>query len=194
MPALVPVIPCQPWVLMIVMHSESRPYRSCCPAAIVWRFVLFGVLWLFLSGADIRGWPFGVAATLAAVWLHLRLAGADQRRLRPLAVVRFIPYFVGLSILSGIDVMKRVLHPALPIDPALIDFPLHIDHEGGRVLLADCVSLLPGTISARLDPEVLLIHTLDKGLPVLSTVRDLERRIEELYHRAARPEPAEERR
>lgn len=175
------------------MHSESRPYRSRSPAAIAWRFVLFGALWLFLSGADIRGWPFGLAATLAAVWLHLHLAGADPRGLRPLAVVRFIPYFVGLSILSGIDVMKRVLHPALPIDPALIDFPLRIDHEGGRVLLADCVSLLPGTISARLDPEVLLIHTLDKGLPVLATVRDLEKRIEKLYRRTA-PEPAEERR
>ncbi|MFO7606061.1 MAG: Na+/H+ antiporter subunit E [Desulfurivibrionaceae bacterium] len=176
------------------MHSESRPYRSCSPAAIAWRFVLFGALWLFLSGANISGWPFGLAATLAAVWLHLRLAAGDPRRLRPMAVLRFIPYFVGRSILSGVDVMKRVLHPAMPIDPALIDFPLHIDHEGGRVLLADCVSLLPGTISARLGREILLIHTLDKGLPVLSTVRDLERRIEKLYLRAARPEPAEERR
>ncbi|MFN2366581.1 MAG: Na+/H+ antiporter subunit E [Desulfurivibrionaceae bacterium] len=176
------------------MHSESRPYRLSSPAAIAWRFVLFGALWLFLSGADISGWPFGLAATLAAVWLHLHLATNDPRRLRPLTVILFIPYFIGLSILSGVDVMKRVLHPALPIDPALIDFPLRIDHEGGRVLLADCVSLLPGTISARLDREVLLIHTLDKGLPVLSNVRDLERRIEKLYRRAARPEPAEGRR
>ncbi|MDT8336148.1 MAG: Na+/H+ antiporter subunit E, partial [Desulfurivibrionaceae bacterium] len=93
------------------MHSESRPYRSSSPAAIAWRFVLFGALWLFLSGADISGWPFGLAATLAAVWLHLHLAAGDHsRRLRPLAVIRFIPYFIGLSILSGVDVMKRVLH------------------------------------------------------------------------------------
>lgn len=174
------------------MHSESGPYRSSSPAAIAWRFVLFGVLWLFLSGADIRAWPFGLAATLAAVWLHLGLTAGGSGRLRPLAVVRFLPYFAGLSILSGVDVMRRVLHPALPIDPALIDFPMHIGHEGGRVLLADCVSLLPGTISARLGRDILLIHTLDKGLPVLTNVRDLERRIEKLYHRAARPAPAEE--
>ncbi|MDR9500603.1 MAG: Na+/H+ antiporter subunit E [Desulfurivibrionaceae bacterium] len=168
------------------MNFRSRPNPSFPLAAVAWRLGLFSGLWFLLSGGAIQSWPFGLAASLLATWLLMRLPLEQPRRVRLLAIVWFIPYFVGRSLLSGVDVMRRVLHPALPIDPALVDYPLVIDHQGGRVLLANCVSLLPGTISARLGPDILLVHSLDKELPVVETIQDLERRIERLYHPAAK--------
>jgi hypothetical protein len=41
--------------------------------------------------------------------------------------------------------------------------------------------LLPGTISAQLADNRLIIHSLDKGLPTLTTIRELEERIAGLY-------------
>lgn len=184
--SLMPVLQRSATGVMIVMNFRSRPKPSLSLAAVAWRLGLFSGLWFLLSGGDIKSWPFGLAASLLATWLLVRLPLEQPRRVRPLAIVWFIPYFVGRSLLSGVDVMKRVLHPALPIDPALVDYPLVIDHQGGRVLLANCVSLLPGTISARLGPDILLVHSLDKELPVVETIQDLERRIARLYHPAAK--------
>lgn len=166
---------------MIDMSSRTNTYSFATPAAVVWRLALFGCLWLFLSGGNMASWPFGLGTTLLATWLHMRLSARQTRRLRLAAIIRFVPYFIGLSFLSGVDVMRRVLHPRLPIDPALVDYPFIISHKGGRILLANCVSLLPGTISAQFQPDTLLIHSLDKRLPVVETVRDLERRIAALY-------------
>lgn len=166
---------------MIDMSSGTKRYTFSTPAAVAWRLALFGCLWLLLSGGNMASWPFGLGTTLLATWLHMHLPARQPRRLRFASIIRFLPYFIGLSFLSGVDVMRRVLHPRLPIDPALVDYSFIIDHEGGRILLANCVSLLPGTISARFRHDKLLIHSLDKRLPVVETVRDLERRIAALY-------------
>ena len=150
--------------------------------ALAWRLGLFGVIWLTLCGGEFGSWPFGLPAVILATWFDLQLAGGDQpRALRPLVLLRFLPFFFGKSILGGLDVMARVLNPRLAIDPGLVEFPLTIPHGRGRIFLANCITLLPGTLSARLADDHIIVHTLDKGLPVLATIQDLERRIASLY-------------
>lgn len=164
--------------VMIAMSARSF---SDAVTALGWRLLFFAGVWFLLSGGHLHSWPFGLAATLMATWLHLRLSPRPVTALRPLAVLRFIPFFMVRSISGGIDVMVRVLHPRLPIDPALLTYPLTIDHDGGRILLANSITLLPGTMSVRLGADAIEVHTLDKGLPVLATIADLERRIMQLY-------------
>lgn len=154
---------------------------SVHPPALAWRLGLLAILWLIFCGGDLGSWPFGLPAILLATGLHLKLAGGQSPRLRPLILARFVPFFVVRSLVSGIDVMVRVFHPRLPIDPALVEYPLSIDHDSGRILLANCITLLPGTISARLSQDAIVVHTLDKGLPIVATIYDLEERIKKLY-------------
>ena len=111
----------------------------------------------------------------------MQLASPQENTLRILVLVRYLPFFLYKSFVSGVDVMFRVLHPRLPIDPGLVDFPLTIPHQAGRIFLANSISLLPGTLSVRLNDQFLIIHVLDKGLPVLTTIQDLERRVAALY-------------
>lgn len=154
---------------------------SVHPSALAWRLGFFAILWLLFCGGELGSWPFGLPAILLATGLHHKLARGQGRRLRPLMLARFVPFFVVRSLASGIDVMVRVFHPRLPIDPALVEYPLSINHDSGRILLANCITLLPGTISARLSQDAIVVHTLDKGLPIVATIHDLEERIKKLY-------------
>ncbi len=155
---------------------------SVPPAAVAWRLGLFGALWFILCGGELGSWPFGLPTVVLATWVDLQLAGNGQTRaLRPLILMRILPFFFWKSILGALDVMARVLKPRLPIDPGLVEFPLTIPPGGGRILLANCITLLPGTISARLADDRIIVHTLDKGLPVVAKIQDLEGRIASLY-------------
>ncbi len=168
---------------MIAKASGSRSYLSVSSViAVAWRFVFFCILWFIFSEGDFRSWPFGVPTVLVATWFSSSLTtGPEVCRLKVLRLVPYIPFFLIKSLGSGVDVMKRVFHPGLPIDPALIEYPLTISHEKGRILLANSITLLPGTISAQLCDDHIVVHTLDKGLPVQETIRDLEGRIASLY-------------
>ncbi len=149
--------------------------------ALAWRLVFFTALWFIFCRGELGSWPFGLPAIIAATWLHLQLGGNQAISLHPFRLALFVPFFMVKSLVSAVDVMVRVFHPRLPLDPALIEYPLSIDHESGQVLLVNCITLLPGTLSARLMPESILVHTLDKGLPVMATIKDLEARIKKLY-------------
>jgi multicomponent Na+:H+ antiporter subunit E len=129
-----------------------------------------------------------VPTVIGATWLSFQLGSDQERSFRPLMLIRFIAFFLVRSVNSAVDVMMRVFDPRLPIDPALIEYPPSIEHDGGRILLANCITLLPGTISARLVQGVIIVHTLDKNLPIMASVAELEERVKTLYD----PAPGEE--
>ena len=143
-------------------------------------FILFFGLWLVLTDAASDGLVFGVAA--AAFGAGLTLAGEHSPwPLRPLAWLAFGPWFLGQSLLGGWDVLRRAVRPGRPLDPELLDFPTRLTTPAARRLLAAAVSLLPGTLVARIHEAHLRVHVLDRGLPVQADLRRLEARIGRLY-------------
>jgi multicomponent Na+:H+ antiporter subunit E len=52
---------------------------------------------------------------------------------------------------------------------------------GSRVALANTISMLPGTLSADLEGDQLVIHALDTRQDLASTVADIEARIATVF-------------
>ena len=154
---------------------------SCRLSLMSRRLFFFCGIWFILSKADLSSWPFALPTILISTWISLCLVGPGDHLLKPVVLLRYLPLFVWKSIASGFDVMVRVLNPRLPIHPGLVHYPLTITHEGARVLLANCITLLPGTISARLNDDHLIIHTLDTTLPVHARINRLERKIADMF-------------
>jgi multicomponent Na+:H+ antiporter subunit E len=146
------------------------------------RLVFFCGIWFILSKADLSSWPFALPTILLSTLISMCLVGpGDDHLLKPVVLLRYLPLFVWKSIASGFDVMVRVLNPRLPIHPGLVRYPLSFTHEGARVLLANCITMLPGTISAQLNDDHLIVHTLDTTLPVHATINRFERKIANIF-------------
>lgn len=131
------------------------------------------LLWGILSGGE--GWHVG--APLIFVAAAASCMSMPTSRWSVWGLARFLPYFFWHSLRAGIDVAFRALHPALPIDPAIVRYDLHLDSNEARVLMADTVTLLPGTLSVDLEENVLLVHVLNASAPVMDMLGTLERRI-----------------
>jgi len=143
--------------------------------------------WLAVAGG--RGlWSVpAVAAVLAAAMLARIWYRPAHWALRPAGVARFVLYFLRQSWLSGVDVAKRVLGPRHRLHPGLVEFESTLRTEPARILLANTLSLLPGTLCCRLEGSRLLVHALDKTPAVESSLRELERAIAATTRREEAP-------
>lgn len=143
------------------------------------RTLMFAVLWWLLTDGALDSWLIGAPIVLAASWLSLTLWTGPA--LSIVGVARFVPWFMWQSLAGATDVALRAFRPRMPLAPGLVRHRLRLPEGVARVSLANVVSMQPGTLSADLVDDELLIHTLDTGHDMHSMVLDLEPRIAAVF-------------
>jgi multicomponent Na+:H+ antiporter subunit E len=148
---------------------------------------VLAVLWFALSDGAASGVWFGLFAVVLALGAaHITRPtvhrdGAAAPRLRWLAIPRFAAFFLGQSLLAGVDVARRTLSPSLPLDPAMRDVHLQLPPGPARVLLVATLSLLPGSLGVDLHDQQLTLHVLDQRTDIEREVREAERQVGALF-------------
>lgn len=67
-------------------------------------------------------------------------------------------------VISNIHVMWLILHPRREVKPQLLLFRTNVKHESGRTVLANSITLTPGTITISADDDRFCVHALDESL------------------------------
>lgn len=79
-------------------------------------------------------------------------------------VPSFFRYFFTLVqeiVLANLAVIRIILSPNMKIQPQLVRFKTDLKSSTNRVLLANSITLTPGTYTIRLDEDEYLVHALD---------------------------------
>ncbi|MBK1646296.1 sodium:proton antiporter [Thiocapsa imhoffii] len=125
-----------------------------------WGAVLF-VVWL---GLTLSLHPQELIAGLlicgAIVWLAVP-AAQGHRPWNLWGLIRYLPVFLKNLILANMDVARRVLDPTLPINPGIIRIQTDLREPHQRLLLANSITLTPGTVTLDLDGDDLYVHWID---------------------------------
>lgn len=116
-----------------------------------------------------------------AVVASLRLTPSRTWRIRPLGVLRYAWYFIHQSVLGGVDVALRAIRPSMPLDPMIVRYRMRLSPEHARVVFADTLSLLPGTLSTGFEGDSMTLHVLDCELPIEQSLRDVEERVADIF-------------
>lgn len=143
------------------------------------RIVAFSVLWWILTGGPADSWLIGAPVVLLAAWLSLTLWPVTPMSL--IGIARFVPWFLYQSVAGATDVAIRALQPRMPLFPGLVRHRLRLPEGASRVALANVISMQPGTLSADLDGDELVIHALDVRKDLHEMVLDLEPRIAAVF-------------
>ena len=125
--------------------------------------LLLAAVWYLLT------YPFSTQEAMAGAGvllliLVMPLQGGDilgDLKLNPRALVWLIAYlfyFLSALIKSNLDVAFRVLHPCMPIRPGVVKVKTRLKTRLGRLLLANSITLTPGTITVDTDGEDFFIH------------------------------------
>jgi multicomponent Na+:H+ antiporter subunit E len=147
-----------------------------------WRRLLFhlaafGLLWAVLEGASAPGWVVGGPVVVAAAAWATSGRGRPSWAWRPGGAAAFVPFFLLQSIASGLDVAARALRPDMRLHPGLLRYAVSLPEGTPRNLFIHTITLMPGTLSTRLDGDELLVHLLDSRQDALGSLRQLEQRV-----------------
>lgn len=122
------------------------------------------LIWLLL----VNSLAFGhVVLGLLLGWvipLFTRRFWPDTVTIRnPVTLVRFIAVVMYDIVVANVSVARLILGRPERLRPAFVVVPLALRSELAISLLANTISLTPGTVSSRLSPDrrSLLVHALD---------------------------------
>lgn len=121
------------------------------------------ILWIMLTFEfTLANIIVGVVASLitAAIFTVFFVKNV-YKLLQPHRYFWFIVYlfvFIWECIKANIDVAYRVLHPAMPIRPGIVKVKTTLKSHMAKMLLANSITMTPGTISVDIIDDCLYIH------------------------------------
>lgn len=156
------------------MDSPAGSVSAVARAAIG-RGALLLVFWLALTLGNVADLPVGIAASSIATWVSLRLMPAQETRISPQAAAALAVRFFKQSVVAGIDVAVRALHPRLPLKTGFVTFRSRLANGVTLNAFSTMASLLPGTLPASMDRrDAILIHCLDEDAPIAAQMSEDE--------------------
>jgi multicomponent Na+:H+ antiporter subunit E len=146
---------------------------------ILGRLAVFAVVWWAVAEGDLAGWGFAVPGVALFAWASLGLHPMRRWRLAPW--LRFAMFFLWESVLGAIAVARHAYSRRIDVPSTFVPYRSALPPEREHVLLANTITLLPGTMTCRLVEDGLTIHVLDDVAEAMSTVRDAEARIGRVF-------------
>ncbi len=133
-------------------------------------YIIFFLIWVIFNGQ----------LTVEIALLGLVVSGAmyaficrfmDYRPGKDLVIARKIfclLHYIGVLLKEIINanyiVIKKVASARYEIEPAVVRFRVDLKSSFARILLANSITLTPGTITVSLEGDEYVVHCLDKEL------------------------------
>ena len=133
-------------------------------------FLLFFSVWLILNGKVTAViCVFGVVISAALFYFMCRFMEYSMRK--ELLLFKLIPLFVRYFwvlvkeiVRANVCVLKIILSPELQPEPAFVYFETALRTGLAKVMLANSITLTPGTITVSVEGNRFCVHCLDREL------------------------------
>ena len=126
-------------------------------------FIVSFIFWLLLTwDLSTANLVAGAAAALLTALLFAKyFFHKVVKFIQPIRYFWFLVYlliFIWECIKANFDVAYRVLHPAMPIKPGIVKVKLELQSDFARTMLANSITMTPGTISVDIVGDMLYVH------------------------------------
>ncbi len=128
-------------------------------------FLFLMIFWLLLTSLDSQEVIAGIIiALIITIFLGRKITIFADFKLSIKSIIysiRFIFVFIIELIKSNLDVAFRVLNPKLPINPGIVKVKTNLKSRLGRIVLANSITLTPGTLTVEIKDDDYYIHWID---------------------------------
>ena len=136
-------------------------------------FLLFFVLWIVFNGQlTFEIAVFGLIVSLAMYAFVCRFMNFSIKR--DIVLIRCLPYFIYYSLILIVEIVKAnlvmakyiIIKQEYELHPVIIRMNTKLESRTCRILLANSITLTPGTITVSLSGNELIIHAIDESLAI----------------------------
>ncbi len=140
------------------------------------------VFWVLLSASfEWVHLGLGLVFSFAVAWINSGHSPFVPKFQEWFRILLYLPWLFYKIIQSSLHLSKLILHPALPIDPHLIFVESELRHHAAVVLLGNSITLTPGTITAEVDRNKLIVHAIDKVSAEEITSKRMESKVADIF-------------
>lgn len=133
-------------------------------------YILFLLAWIIFNGnITLEIFIFGVV--IAAVMLAFMCKFMDYSIKKELNVYKKSKYFLAYVVLlireivkANLAIIPRILTVEEEMEPIIVKFRTSLKYDFTRMLLANSITLTPGTITVSLEGNEYTVHCLDTSL------------------------------
>lgn len=131
--------------------------------ALLW-LGLFIAFWVILcEKLNIEVIIFGMVISTSVYYLNRHFLYAGSLRIRKLPLyVLYLLLLLKEIVLANISVAGIVLSPRMNISPCIVRLKTQLKSSLHRVILANSITLTPGTLTVQLTGDELVVHCLVK--------------------------------
>ncbi len=127
-----------------------------------WTILLF-TLWMVLtSNVQIFNIVIGIGVSFSIALLYTKLF--IHKAFEFISPVWFMVYLYVLLknlILSNLQISKRILSRDMKLSPAIIAVKTNLESDWKKLLLANSITLTPGTLTLDIIDDTLFIHVIE---------------------------------
>jgi len=127
-----------------------------------WTVLLFA-LWMVLTfNVQIFNIIVGLAVSFSVALLYTKLF--RHKEFEFISPVWFVVYLYVLLknlLLSNIQISKRILRPDMKLSPAIVAVKTNLESDWKKLLLANSITLTPGTLTLDIKDDMLFIHVIE---------------------------------
>ena len=133
-------------------------------------YLLFFILWIIFNGRiTLEIISFGIVISAVMYAFICRFMGfspsTEFNYLKKSGyIIQYIYILVKEIVSANIVTMKLILTSNYAVEPVLIQFKTDFKNSNSKFLLANSITLTPGTITVALDGDTFTVHCLDKTL------------------------------
>ena len=105
-----------------------------------------------------------ILSLVLSLWLYRYLTEKGLSIFAPRRIlysILYIPIFFYACLKANLDVAYRVLHPKMPIKPGIVAIKTNLKSDVGKLLLANSITLTPGTLTIDVCGEYLFVHWIN---------------------------------
>ena len=149
--------------------------------------ILLALAWAALTGSfTMANFALGLLLSIAVLYLASEQVNALHNIRRLYRVASLARLFVRELVLSGWRVARLVTSRDMKLAPGIFAYPLEVDRDFEITLLANLITLTPGTLSVDVseDRRTLFVHAIDCSdvdQAILDIERGFERKIIEAF-------------
>lgn len=161
--------------------KERTQYKEICL-----KTALFGVLWWSLVESTFSSWLIGIIVVPFATWLSITLYRNDYYKAENTAhfsfvgLLKFLPFFVWQSLRGGCQTALLALSSRIA-QADFIEFETYLGTRREKILFMHIISLMPGSVSANINGQVIRIHILDINKYSEDGLRECEQRLSRIF-------------
>lgn len=132
-------------------------------------FFLLFALWILFNGQ----WTGEIAVTGVVlcgliylfIWKFMDYSPRKEWRLCKLLpkAIAYLGYLIKEICVSAVQTLRFVWSAKEEVEPQLVSFHAKVKTEAGRVILANSITMTPGTITVDVRDDLFLVHCLDSS-------------------------------